>query len=344
MLHDVLTALRDWSAPTAGSPARSAFATVVQVHGSAPLPAGTLMAVREDGVVAGAVSGGCVEQQVVDAARKVAAGGPAVRLRFAPSTDPLVDTGLPCGGGIDVLVEAWGPSAAQRAFADAVLAGRAATLVSESTLERGLVLVEAAPRRRVVLIGAGLVADAVAELAGGLAWDVVVVDPREAFVARAGAAPGVAGEPGGSTIVEWPAQALPSLALGRADALVALSHHPALDDEALAVALGATDGPGFIGALGSRRSHAERLSRLRERGLGEAALARIVGPVGLDLGGWTPREIALAVVAELVAVQHGRSGGRLATARGPIHAVPGAADGPTAAATPGSLRVPEEAT
>ncbi len=341
MLHDVLTALRDWSAAPADSTPRAAIATIVQVHGSAPLPVGTVMAVRRDGTVAGAVSGGCVEQQVVEAGRDVAAGGASVRLRFAPSSDPLADTGLPCGGGIDVLVEAWGPSAAQQSFAETVLAGDAATLVSESTLQPGLVLVEAPERRRVVVVGAGLVADAVAELAGGLAWEVVVVDPREAFVARS--AVGASGDGRSRVIAQWPAQALPALVLGPADAVIAASHHPALDDEALALVLRAVDGAGFVGALGSRRSHAERLARLRDRGLAEAQLARLVGPVGLDLGGWTPREVALAVVAELVAVHHGRAGGRLASARGPIHAVAGAPDGPSPVATAGSLRSLEDA-
>lgn len=309
MLRHVLTTLDAWVAASR----RAAIATVVQVHGSAPLPVGTLMAVRDDGVAAGAVSGGCVEQQVKDAARAVAAGAPARRLRFAPSTDPLLDSGLPCGGGIDVLVEPWTPSAAQAAFAAAVRDGRGAVLHSEAPEAAGLVLCAAEPARRLVLVGAGLVADAVGQLAAPLGWEVVVVDPREAFAARTAA----------HVVPSWPAQALAVASpLGPRDALLALSHHPALDDEALAVAL-ASDA-GFIGALGSRRSHAERRARLRERGLTDAMLDRITGPVGLDLGGWTPAETALSIVAELTAVGHGRSGGRLHDRDGAIHGSPAA--------------------
>lgn len=340
MLRDVLTALTAWSVRPVPSPAPevpvAAIATVVEVHGSAPLPVGTVMAVRADGVVAGAISGGCVEQQVVEVARSVAAGAPARRLRFAPDADLLVDSGLPCGGGIDVLVEAWRPSAGQAAFARAVLAGEPATLRSESGCDHGLVLREAQVRRRAVLIGAGLVAEAITELAGGLDWEVVIVDPREAFAARSATLPAA------RLLPQWPRAALAALSpLGPRDALLALSHHPALDDEALELGL-ATDA-GFVGALGSRRTHAERIARLRDRGVSEAALARIVGPIGLDLGGWSPREVALSVVAELVAVGHGRDGGRLASRRGPIHAPPALGGlGEVPAATFGSQRAPEE--
>ncbi|MBJ7472354.1 MAG: XdhC family protein [Solirubrobacteraceae bacterium] len=305
MLADVLTTLSAWSA--AGEPA--AIATVVQVHGSAPLPTGTVMAVRADGACMGGVSGGCVEQQVIEAARDVAGGGAARRLRFAPTDDPLTSTALPCGGGIDVLVEAWGPSAAQQAFAAAVLAGSSAVLRSEAACDLGLVLHVAAPKPRLVLVGAGLVADALAGLSTGLGWDVSVIDPRSVFADRTTE----------QVLARWPAEALAAAPpLGPDDALIALSHHPALDDEALAAGL--ASGAGFVGALGSRRSHAERLERLRERGVPNADLQRLVAPVGLDLGGWSPREVALSIASELIAVRHGRGGGRLVDATGAIHA------------------------
>ena len=314
MLRDVVFELDRWTAEGR----RAAIATVVQVHGSAPSPVGTLMAVRDDGLTAGAVSGGCVETRVVDAAVAVAAGADPRRLRFAPHADPLLDTGLPCGGGIDVLVEAWAPSAAQRAFAAAVLRGDAAELRSEAAGHAAVVLCAAEPQRRLVLVGAGLLADAVARLASPLGWSTTILDPREAFAARGSSA----------VVARWPARALAADAvpLGRRDALLALSHHPALDDEALAWAVASE--VGFIGALGSRRSHAERLARLRERGSSDAALARIVGPVGLDLGGWSPAETAVSIVGELLAARHGRSGGRLMAGDGAIH-------GPSAASASG---------
>lgn len=326
MLRDVVTELTRWTADGR----RAAIATVVQVHGSAPLPPGTVMAVRDDGATAGAVSGGCVEARVVEVARAVAGGGASRRLRFAPNADPVLDTALPCGGGIDVLVESWAPSTAQAAFARAVLDGEAAALQSEAAQALGetLVVVEAA--RQLVLVGAGLVATAVARLAAPLGWDVVVVDPREAFAARSGLAAMPARAPHGASgaepdggaklVASWPAAALAARPpLGPRDALVALSHHPALDDEALLTAL-ASDA-GFVGALGSRRSHADRCARLRDRGVADDDLARVAAPIGLDLGGWTPAEVALSIVAELVAVGHGRTGGRLSDGDGAIHQV-----------------------
>lgn len=307
MLRDVVTELDRWTA--AGRPA--AIATVVQIHRSAPLPVGTVMAVAADGAVVGAVSGGCVEQQVIDVARAVAAGADPQRLRFAPDADPLRDSGLPCGGGLDVLVEAWKPSPAQAAFAAAVARGAAAELRSEAAGCKGELLCTVEPARRLVLVGAGLVSEAVEGLAAPLGWDVTIVDPREAFATRTGQ----------HVVAHWPAQALAAAApLGPRDALLALSHHPALDDEALALAV--TGDVGFVGALGSRRSHADRLKRLRDRGLSAAALERIVGPIGLDLGGWTPAETALSIVGELVADRHGRTGGRLRERDGAIHGMP----------------------
>lgn len=311
-MRPVLQALDRWVA--AGQ--ACAIATIVQVHGSAPLPVSTIMAVRRDGLSCGSVSGGCVEAEVVAAAAAIAAGSESRRLRFAPTDDPLTSTALPCGGGIDVLVEPWLPTPAQGRFAAEVLAGRPAVL--HSVAEPSLVLHEAGPRPRLVLVGAGPVAAAICALSAGLGWHTVVIDPREAFIARGSLA-------GADEVVpRWPAEALARIALGPGDALLALSHHPALDDEALAQ--GVIGRAGFVGALGSRRSHASRLERLAARGLSEAELRRIIGPIGLDLGGWSPGEIALAVMGELVAVRHGRSGGRLVDGHGAIHAPAGAPD------------------
>ncbi|MEN0014433.1 MAG: XdhC family protein, partial [Solirubrobacteraceae bacterium] len=310
-LREVAPALVAWRADGQ----RCALATVVRVYGRAPLPVGASLAVCEDGATAGAVSGGCVEQEVLRTARDVMAGGPPRRLTFAPDDDGVLGLGLPCGGGIDVWVQPWDADlrrADHGAFTAAVLADERAQFCTalEDTGEVLELVVE--PRGRLVLVGAGLVAGALCAIAPGLGWTPIIVDPREVIAAHAPT------HDAARLLLTWPDEAVAGLGpLGPDDAVVVLSHQPALDDAALRVAL--TTGAGFIGALGSRRAHADRLARLRDHGLGDADLARVVGPVGLDLGGWSPDEIALSIAAELVAVRHGRAGGRLVDATGPIH-------------------------
>lgn len=292
-----------------------ALATIVAVHRSAPLPAGTLMAVDAGGASVGAVSGGCVEHEVIAAAQQVAEGAPAHRLRFVPDADGLTGTGLPCGGGIDVWVEPWGSLPQQLLAAAAQTDGYATAATRLDDGERFTHRIE--PRPRVVIVGAGPLAAALCAQLRVLGRRTDVVDPREAFTQR-GPRPHA-----DAWHATWPAEALAAIGpLGPPDALLAISHHPALDDEALSHAL--AGGAGFVGALGSRAAHAQRLERLRERGIPEHQLARIAAPLGLDLGGWTPAETALAIAAELVAVAGGRAGGRLSEGSAPrrIHPRP----------------------
>jgi xanthine dehydrogenase accessory factor len=168
------------------------------------------------------------------------------------------------------------------------------------------------PPPRLLLFGAVPVADALGRLASVLGWRSVVVDPRTRFAApeRFPAAERV--------IDEWPDRALAALPpIDAATAVVVLTHDPKIDDAALVPALRS---PAFyVGALGSRTAVTARRERLREAGLDELELARLVSPCGLDVGGSTPEETALSILAELVAVRAGRTGGRLAHASGPIH-------------------------
>ena len=153
-----------------------------------------------------------------------------------------------------------------------------------------------APRIRLILVGAVHVAQALAPLAATLGMAVTVVDPRSGF-ATAERFPGVA------LLDQWPDDALAELALDRHSAVVTLSHEARLDDPALDAAL---SGPAFyVGALGSRRTQAARRQRLAQRGYDEAALARLHGPVGLAIGAVGPEEIALSIIAEIVAVRRG---------------------------------------
>ena len=153
-----------------------------------------------------------------------------------------------------------------------------------------------APRTRLILVGAVHVAQALAPLAATLGMAVTVVDPRSGFAT-------VERFPGVALIDQWPEQAFSTLELDRHSAVVTLSHEARLDDPALHAAL---SGPAFyVGALGSRRTQAARRDRLAQRGHDDAALARLHGPVGLAIGAVGPEEIALAIIAEIVAVRRG---------------------------------------
>jgi len=305
-----------------------ALATVTRTWGSAPRPLGSQLAVSARGEFAGSVSGGCVEAAVVEAGREVIRTGAARRLTFGVTNERAWEVGLACGGTIDVAVaRVEGQAAlapllsdlAGRRLAVAVLDLAAGTgrllhpeapeaaedpllLAAREAARRGrsgpadepaghLFLRVYAPPVRLVLVGAVHIAQALAPMARLAGYDPVVVDPRPAFASAARF-------PGTALLVAWPEPALGRLGVDRHDAVVALSHDPKLDDPALAAALRA--GAFYVGALGSKRSHAARCGRLSALGLPPEAVARVRGPVGLDLGAEGPGEIAAAVLAELI--------------------------------------------
>ena len=317
----------------AGEPV--AMATVVSTWGSSLRPAGSQLAVSRGGALAGSVSGGCVESAVAAEALAAIADRRVRRLSFGVSDAEAWAVGLPCGGRIELVVNPvdaplladlradlaarrpvvlaldlatgreWllhppaegGPLAAA---ADEALRSDRATRVQDGGGEVLLRPYQVPPR--LVLVGAVHIAQALARMAAACGLDVVVVDPRRAF-ATPERFPGV------PLVAGWPAEALAGIGLHRRDALVTLAHDPKIDDPALVAALRA--GCFHVGALGSRRSHAARLERLRREGVGEAGLSRIEGPVGLDIGAVTPGEIAASILASVVAAL--RTGGREGT-------------------------------
>ncbi|MFO1402284.1 MAG: XdhC family protein [Steroidobacteraceae bacterium] len=311
---------------------RVALATVIRTWGSAPRRAGSLMAVDEDGGFSGSVSGGCVEGEVVRAAREACVAGQPRLLEFTVSDADAWQVGLACGGQVQVYVERCAPTPVYAALRAARAARQAAALVTriddgahallgqdatrgdlalsaavvaevQARLARndsGLLAADAAlfvrchvPAPRLFIIGAVHIAQALHAVAQVAGFDVSVIDPRAAFAASQHfTSVGV--------IEEWPDAALRRLAPDAGSAVVALTHDPKLDDPALAVALRS---PAFyVGALGSRRTHAQRLERLAAQGLAEEA-RRIHAPVGLDLGGRSAGEIAIAIVAEIIQVR-----------------------------------------
>ena len=308
-----------------------ALATVVSTRRSAPRPVGAKLAVADDGSIAGSVSGGCVEPDVYEVAREVLAGGDARVVTYGISDELAATVGLPCGGEIDILVErldAGSPLTAPTGSAllvsttdgrrvvgagedpevDALLrAGRSGVIERGS----GAVFCEVfAPPARLVVVGAVDLADALADAAAPLGWRTIVVDPRERFATR-DRLPSA-----DEIVVAWPGDAVARLRPDAATAVVVVAHDEKLDVPALAAAL-ASDAF-YVGALGSRRTQARRRELLAGAGVAEESIDRIAGPAGLDLGAEAPAEIALAIVAEIVAVRNARAGGRLTDARGRV--------------------------
>ena len=267
-----------------------ALATVERTWGSSPRPAGSQLAVNERGEFVGSVSGGCVEGAVVEAALDVIRSGAPRRLEFGVTDERAWEVGLACGGRVEVAVSPAPPRAALAALLSEVAGRREATLAlplpGGGTLERVF-----APPVRVLVVGAVHVAQALVPMVRLAGHHPVVIDPRSAFASAARF-------PGTELVTAWPAEALARLGLDRRTALVALTHDPKLDDPALEAALRSE--AFYVGALGSRKSHAARCARLEALGLPAAAVARVHGPIGLALGAEGPGEIAVSILAELI--------------------------------------------
>jgi xanthine dehydrogenase accessory factor len=307
---------------------RIALATVVATRRSAPRPVGAKLIVSERGELFGSVSGGCVESDVAVQAAEVIEDGKPRLLTYGISDDQAWNVGLPCGGEIDVFVERFEgelPESSEPAVALTVLAGERAgekSLVAADAVEPGpsrvleldgeTVFAELlGPPPRLVVVGAIDTAEELCRAAKSLGWRTAVADPRPALATRERL------PSPDELVVAWPAEALEQLAPDRDTAVVVLTHEERLDVPALTAALPTE--AFYVGAIGSRRTQTKRRERLLEAGLGESELDRLAGPAGLDLGAHTPAEMAVSILAEVLAVRAGRSGGRLAESSGPIH-------------------------
>ncbi|MDF7775843.1 XdhC family protein [Sphingomonas sp. AOB5] len=295
----VLTAARAWKG------GRLALATVVSTWGSAPRPRGSHMLVHEDGRFEGSVSGGCVESDILATAAEVIAGAPAVLKAYGVEDASAWEVGLPCGGRIEVLVQSVSDAGFAPDLFDAIDAarGRGETLEVATDLATGLsgaggeFVNRYDPPRRLLIVGAVQIAQALAGLARELGISTVVIDPRGRFLTP---------ERFPHVMLDdrWPDEAVTSLRPDPATAVVTLSHDPKIDDPALIAAL--ASGAGYVAALGSRRSHAARLERLAAAGVSAEDLVRIEGPAGLALGAIGPAEIALSIAASMVKTFHDR--------------------------------------
>lgn len=295
---------------------RVLLATVVQTWGSSPRPTGAWAALRDDGLIAGSVSGGCIEDDLAERTRRSGAqlAAPEV-VRYGVSRDEAARFGLPCGGSVVLVLEAADAGvlqALQQRLQTGALVRRELNLLTgqshlsegrpDDTLqfEQGLRLRTVhGPRWRLLVIGAGQLTQHLAPMAQALDYAVTVCDPREEY-ASGWHLPGVA------FTRDMPDDALAAWRPDARSAIVAVTHDPKLDDLALIDALRT---PAFyVGALGSRANQHKRKARLQEHfDLRPEELARLHGPVGLAIGSRTPAEIAVSILAELTAVKHGVS-------------------------------------
>ncbi|QOY21870.1 XdhC family protein [Xanthomonas citri] len=308
-----LRAARDWRA--AGQ--RAMLATVVRTWGSSPRPVGAMMALREDGRAVGSVSGGCIEDDLIY--RYTSAYGGAGQpdagtevVRYGVTADEAHRFGLPCGGTLELVLE-FMPS--HEALAELVGRLEAGELVRRVVnLADGSVQLEhsAAPEAlhcdgarlantlgpgyRMLLIGAGALAEYVSTMALFNGFSVTICDPRIEYL-------GTWSVPGVQTVSTMPDDAVVEFRPDQRSCIVALSHDPKLDDLALLEAL---HSPAFyVGAIGSRRNNQARKERLIEHfGETEQSLRRLRGPIGLYIGSKTPAEIAVSLMAEILAVKN----------------------------------------
>ncbi|WP_010160561.1 XdhC family protein [Sphingomonas sp. PAMC 26617] len=293
----VLNAATQWK----GAPL--ALATVVSTWGSAPRPRGSHMLVHADGRFEGSVSGGCVESDILATAADVIAGAPFQLKNYGIADAAAWEVGLPCGGEISVLVqpvsaEGFDPELFDR-IAEARDTGKGLAVTTDlasgqSSLrpQDGAAFVNRYdPPRRLLIVGAVQIAQALAGLVRELGIATTVIDPRARFLTEERF-------PGVTLDDRWPDEAVEALDPGPASAVVTLSHDTKIDDPALIAALARPTA--YVGALGSRRSHAARRERLAAAGVSEADLDRIDAPVGLDIGAVGPAEIALSIAAAMV--------------------------------------------
>jgi xanthine dehydrogenase accessory factor len=305
----VLTSSLDWL--KAGR--RVVLATVVETWGSAPRPAGALLAIRDDGQVSGSVSGGCVEDDLIDRIRnhKLAGAQPEVVL-YGVTKEQAARFGLPCGGRLQIVLEPLSDIGIMSTLLARV--GNRELIARTLNLETGEVSLAPAsrtddlrfdgrllttvhgPRWRLLIIGAGQLSRYLAQMAMALDYNVVVCDPRQEY-ADTWDIPGVAFSRG------MPDDVVAELDLDSHSAVVAVTHDPKLDDLALIEAL--KSAAFYVGALGSRLNTAKRKQRLTEFDLSSGELERLHGPVGLRIGSKTPPEIAVSILAEVTAVRHG---------------------------------------
>lgn len=293
---------------------RCELITVLKTWGSSPRPEGSMLAICEDGRVVGSVSGGCIEDDMIDRARREGLSRtlPAV-VTYGMTADEAHRFGLPCGGTIELAIE---PLSASSKIDDMLhCLGRGELVARRLDMQTGVVTLSPAlpaqsmqvsasalvtlhgPRWRLLIIGAGQLSRFVAQIAQGMDYAVTVCDPREEY-RNSWQVPGV------ELVTDMPDDVVQAMKLDSRCAVIALTHDPKLDDLALMEAL--RSDAFYVGAIGSRINNQRRRERLAEHfDMTGAELDRLHGPIGIYIGSKTPSEIAISILAELTAVKNG---------------------------------------
>ena len=294
---------------------RFSLITVAQTWGSAPRPAGSWMALREDGQVAGSVSGGCIEADLIERVQNGGFGSTVpFLLKYGVTRDEAHRYGLPCGGTMELVIESCPDLAALKQLRAritcgqlarrSITVGRAGTSITAGSAGDALswdgstLSTVHGPAWRLLIVGAGQISTYLAPMAQALDYQVFICDPRSEYAAQWDV-------PGTTLLSCMPDDAVIGLNLDPHSAVVALTHDPKLDDMVLLEAL---KSPAFyVGALGSQVTSQRRRERLLQHfDLSQAEVDRLHGPVGLPIGSRMPPEIAVAILAEMIAVRNGK--------------------------------------
>jgi xanthine dehydrogenase accessory factor len=318
-MREVLEELNAWT--SAGE--EIAVATVVETWGSSPRPLGSKMLVTRSGKMAGSVSNGCIEGAVFEEAQKVLKSGEPKLAAFGVADEVAFEVGLACGGHIEVYVQPL--QRVHQQLIDMLNRNEPATLrtnlasgeteliegaaaASELARRDGDLFVE--PFRRpahLVIIGAIHIAIPLHRLAKLMGYRVTVIDARKKFATKERF------PEADELIVAWPDEAMKKVRIDNSTYVVILTHDPKFDLPALRSVL--KEDAGYIGAIGSRKTNQNRFDALRAEGFTEEQLARVHGPIGLDLGGRGAEETALGILAEITAVRFGGSGSPMREAK-----------------------------
>lgn len=309
-MREVMQELREWR--EAGE--EVAIATVTETWGSSPRPIGSRMLVSSSGKMAGSVSNGCIEGAVYQEAEKTLRDGKIRHLEYGVADDVAFEVGLACGGHIELLVQRAGPG--QDEALRLLEAEQPFTL--RTNLDDGRVEIDRQPPRlelprrdggwfvepfsmppHLVIVGAIHIAIPLHRMARVLGYRVTVIDARATFATRERF------PEADRLIVAWPDEGLRDLPIDRSTAIVVLTHDPKFDMPALRSALATP--AGYIGAIGSRKTNQNRFDALKDDGFAAGDIARIHGPIGLDLGGRDAESTALGILAEIVATRFGGS-------------------------------------
>lgn len=306
--HRTLCALNGWLGEGVGA----YLCTIISVHGSSPRPVGSLFAVADDGREAGSVSGGCVEEALVLSLPGNEGDGPWLQ-QYGLSAEENARLGLPCGGHLALMVERIKPQSSHHDLLESLvlMLDEGESCALELHIESGQWLIGSAspgdkpaledpiwrnvfgPMRQLLLVGAGELARCVSQVALMLGYRVLLCDPRQDKLdswAQSGVEP----------LCCMPDEAVSEWGDNPFTAIATLSHDPRIDDMALMEALKSQ--AFYVGALGSKRTNANRRERLAQLDLSEQQIARLHGPMGLDIGSKTPAEIAVSLMAHITQV------------------------------------------